>query len=95
MTSIESRRLIITGVVQGVGFRYHMIDKARQLHISGWVRNRHDGSVEAIITGSCETIAALLDWGRAGPPASLVERVFVEQIEEPINARGFRLVENA
>jgi acylphosphatase len=78
---MESRRLVITGLVQGVGFRYHMVAAAKRLNIAGWVRNRTDGSVEAVISGSAERVAAMIDWSRQGPPAAQVERVFVEQTE--------------
>jgi acylphosphatase len=51
------RRLVITGLVQGVGFRYAMLAQARLLGINGWVRNRRDGSVEATIAGDPAQIA--------------------------------------
>ncbi len=85
---MEARRLIITGLVQGVGFRYHMVAAAQRLDIAGWVRNRTDGSVEAVISGSPDKVAAMIDWSRQGPPAAQVERIFVEQTE-PITSQGF------
>jgi acylphosphatase len=66
------RRLAITGRVQGVGFRLHMERKARGLGVTGWVRNRRDGSVEAMVQGNPEAIAAVVDWARHGPPGALV-----------------------
>ena len=66
------RRLAITGRVQGVGFRLYMERKARGLGVTGWVRNRRDGSVEAMVQGNPEAIAALIDWARHGPPGALV-----------------------
>jgi len=86
---MEARRLIISGLVQGVGFRYHMVRAALRLGITGWVRNRHDGSVEAVICGDTDAIAAMIHWSREGPPAARVERVFVEQIEDAAHHEGF------
>jgi acylphosphatase len=65
----------ICGRVQGVGFRDAMSIEAEHLGITGWVRNRADGDVEAIVQGSAEALAALLSWSRRGPPAARVERV--------------------
>ncbi len=75
----ETRRLIITGRVQGVSFRASMVHKARSLGVTGWVRNRSDGSVEAMICGTPEQIAAMLLWARRGPPAARVDHVAVEE----------------
>ena len=66
------RRLAITGRVQGVGFRLYMERKARGLGVTGWVRNRRDGSVEAMVQGNPEAIAAIIDWAHHGPPGALV-----------------------
>jgi len=74
----QVRRLLITGIVQGVGFRYSMLARARLLGITGWVRNRRDGSVEAMIRGDPEQIEAMLAWSHIGPVAAVVEDVMVE-----------------
>jgi len=74
----EVRRLVISGVVQGVGFRYSMMAQARLLGVAGWVRNRRDGSVEAIIAGDAAQIEAMLAWSRFGPAGSAVDKVVVE-----------------
>lgn len=74
----ETRRLIITGLVQGVGFRYAMVAQARMLGVSGWVRNRRDGSVEAMVEGSAAQIEEMLAWSRRGPAGSAVDNVTVE-----------------
>lgn len=89
MDGIEGRRLIITGVVQGVGFRYHMTREARRLGVTGWVSNRRDGSVEANIVGTSESVATMIAWARRGPATALVEQVTVEDIEPLMQFRDF------
>lgn len=75
---MEVRHLIITGRVQGVAYRASMAREAEALGITGWVRNLSDGSVEAMIAGSAEQIATMINWTRHGPPAAVVEHVAVE-----------------
>jgi acylphosphatase len=67
--------LRIDGRVQGVGYREAMIHEAGRLGVTGWVRNRADGSVEALIQGDDGALAALVAWARRGPPAARVERL--------------------
>ncbi len=69
------RHLHIFGLVQGVGFRYHFAEQAQFLGVTGWVRNRRGGSVEAMIAGPPEAVEALTVWARRGPAAAQVERV--------------------
>ena len=71
------KHLFIHGRVQGVGFRYHFSEQAQWLGITGWVRNRRGGSVEAMIAGTPEAVEAMLAWARRGPAAASVERVEV------------------
>ena len=75
---METRRLVITGLVQGVGFRYAMLAQARLLGINGWVRNHRDGSVEAVIAGDPAQLEAMLDWSRSGPAGAAVDNVMIE-----------------
>ena len=72
-----ARRLLIRGRVQGVGYRDALRHEARRLGISGWVRNRSDGSVEALLQGAEEAVLQLIAWARSGPPASRVDAVEV------------------
>jgi acylphosphatase len=75
------KHLHIFGLVQGVGFRYHFSDQAQRLGVTGWVRNRRGGSVEALIAGAPEAVEALIAWARVGPAAAQVERVEVSAAE--------------
>lgn len=67
--------LRIEGRVQGVGYRAFVEREAARLGLSGWVRNRHDGSVEAVLQGAPAAVDAMIGLCRSGPPASRVERV--------------------
>ncbi len=75
---MEVRHLIITGRVQGVWFRGSMAQAAQQLGVTGWVRNRADGSVEAMVAGTAEQVSMIMNWARRGPPNATVEHVAVE-----------------
>jgi acylphosphatase len=68
-------RVLVSGRVQGVFFRDTCRKMAEQYGVSGWVRNRPDGRVEAVFEGSEEAVRALLEWARHGPPSSVVENV--------------------
>ena len=75
------RRVVVSGRVQGVGFRAATRSKAEACGVSGWVRNRPDGSVEAAFEGDPEAVEALVGFCRAGPRLARIESV--EVYEEP------------
>jgi acylphosphatase len=76
-----ARRVSISGRVQGVGFRYALADEARARQLGGWVRNRRDGTVEALLAGPEDEVEAVIVWARHGPPAARVTSVTVEPAE--------------
>jgi acylphosphatase len=91
-----SRRLIITGDVQGVGYRYAMHDEAKALGVRGWVRNRHDGSVEAELHGENAAVEALVAWAQRGPRAARVSAVRAEACDAPlISPERFEILPSA
>ena len=73
------RNLRISGRVQGVGFRFYMERKAPELNVTGWVRNRRDGSVEAVVQGTPEAVDAMIAWARRGPSSAVVSEVRITE----------------
>jgi acylphosphatase len=86
-------RLSIRGQVQGVGYRFTMASRARELGLTGWVRNRRDDSVEAIVAGPAHAVDALVAWSHRGPPAAQVVAVTVEPADGTF--AGFDIVPTA
>ena len=84
------RRVVVRGRVQGVWFRGATAEEARRRGVTGWVRNRHDGSVEAAFEGPAPAVEALLRFVAAGPPAARVEHVDVEEVS-PAGSEGFEI----
>ena len=68
----------ISGRVQGVNFRYYAVRKARELGVSGWVRNLGDGRVEATFEGDEMAVREMVDWCQHGPPPARVDNVDIE-----------------
>ena len=85
-----ARRLLVHGRVQGVGFRYAMVDAALAIGVAGWVRNRRDGTVEAFVQGDDDAVARAVAWARRGPPTARVDRVDVDEAATDPGAAGFR-----
>ncbi len=78
---MKTIHIIVTGRVQGVGFRYFTVRCANDLGISGWVRNLPDGSVETAIQGRGENIEEMIERLRQGPGAANVSSLEIEEIE--------------
>ncbi|MGE5129500.1 MAG: acylphosphatase [Sphingomonadaceae bacterium] len=79
MSDAVTLRVSIVGLVQGVGYRDGLRIEAERLGVTGWVRNRRDGTVEAVIRGRRETLEALLDWARIGPASARVDEVTIQE----------------
>jgi acylphosphatase len=88
-----ARHLTISGEVQGVGFRYALADEARARRLRGWVRNRRDGTVEAVVAGAEADVEDLIAWARRGPPAARVTDVAVSPAAT--DADDFEIVRSA
>ena len=84
-----ARRLVVHGRVQGVGFRYAMVDAAAACGVAGWVRNRRDGTVEAWVQGADDAVARAIAWARRGPPAARVDRIDVDEVDADAAIDGF------
>ena len=82
------RRVIVHGRVQGVGFRYSLARTAQTRGVAGWVANRSDGAVEAVLEGEPDAVESVARFAREGPRGAVVERVDVAD-EEPEGLRGF------
>jgi acylphosphatase len=77
-----ARQLRISGRVQGVGFRYSMAEEAERLGVTGWVRNRGDGTVESVVDGDPDALEAIIAWARLGPRGAQVTGVQVTEVAE-------------
>jgi acylphosphatase len=88
--AVERVRVLVTGHVQGVGFRWSTERMARQEGLVGWVRNRRDGRVEAAFEGEADAVARAVEWCRHGPRGARVEDVAVTP-EPPTGEREFRI----
>ncbi len=77
---MKTLRVIVEGRVQGVCFRDYTHRQARQLNLTGWVRNRRDGSVEALLRGTENNVTTMLEWLRQGPPMSRVVALSTSEV---------------
>lgn len=88
---ISRLHIVVYGIVQGVGYRYSTYRKALQLGITGWVRNKSDGSVEALLEGPREKLEEMLAWCRKGPSGAFVSDVKVQWEEGDIMYNSFEI----
>lgn len=91
--NLVRKHIVVTGLVQGVGFRYFTVTQARRLGVQGWVRNCRDGSVELEAQGSSDAVQALVEQLAIGPRWSEVSHVAVHGmpiIDETARAFGVR-----
>ncbi|KAB6796137.1 acylphosphatase [Bifidobacterium longum] len=91
--NLVRKHIVVTGLVQGVGFRYFTVTQARRLGVQGWVRNCRDGSVELEAQGSSDAVQALVEQLAIGPLWSEVSHVAVHDmpiIDETARAFGVR-----
>lgn len=82
-TDRKAVRARIDGRVQGVWYRGWTVEQARALGLSGWVRNRSDGSVEAVFAGPADAVDAMIEACRQGPPAARVRAIALEAADDP------------
>ena len=87
-----AKHLLIIGLVQGVGYRASFEAQARALKLSGWVRNRTDGSVEAVVRGDASAIETIISWARLGPPAAQVREMIASDMDDAaVESNGFEV----
>ncbi len=84
-----ARRYVVHGAVQGVGYRAFVWRRAAELGLSGWVRNRRDGTVEVLAVGDSGRLDALERHLRNGPPLARVDGIEVENVADPAPITGF------
>lgn len=82
-------RLTITGRVQGVGYRDWAMATGRRLGLTGWVRNRSDGAVEALIVGDETAVGEMIQACRRGPPLARVDEIDVDPVDLDVLPNGF------
>jgi len=80
---MKEKHFLISGRVQGVGFRHFTTVKARNLGLKGWVKNLPDGRVEAVIQGEAEKINKMADLLRQGPPSASVREIKSGELKNP------------
>jgi acylphosphatase len=84
-------RLIVSGLVQGVGFRHHTRRKAGEFGITGWARNLAEGSVEIEAQGNEVALKRFIEWAHAGAPASRVENVVESELPLDTHEKEFSI----
>lgn len=91
MPSDKRFHLIVHGHVQGVNFRYSTQQKAMELGLKGWVRNRKEGNVEIIAEGPAEVLDDFINWCKVGPRMATVTEVEMEEVAKTSNLTEFSI----
>ncbi len=86
---LTSLRIRVEGFVQAVGYRNFAIEKATELGLDGWIRNRTDGTVEILVSGTTKAVEAFVAQAMKGPPGARVNNVELHNVEPP-EEKGFR-----
>ena len=89
------KHIVITGKVQGVGFRYWLYKEARQRNIDGWVRNKISGEVEALLIGNDAEVHNIIKFCEKGPPTSKVAKVKVQSYKKECLKKSFDIINNS
>jgi acylphosphatase len=87
---MKAKRVVISGRVQGVGYRAWLVEQATSLGLAGWVRNRADGTVEALLYGEPDSVEEMLRACRRGPRMALVTEIEEHLADDPPTSPGFR-----
>lgn len=88
---MTAQRFLVTGRVQGVGFRWSAVQAAERIGVAGWVRNLPGGEVEALVAGDDDDVERMADWLRQGPPGARVDAVTATPADPADAPRGFAL----
>lgn len=89
MTVMTTQRLIVSGRVQGVGYRDYAVRQAKALGVTGWVRNTRDGRVEMLASGEDEALGRFVEACRSGPALARVDAIDAHPDNEERSAKGF------
>ncbi len=87
----KSLSAVVQGRVQGVGFRYFVLNRAKSMGVKGWVRNLPDGTVETLGTGEGEVLERFMQELKRGPIGSRVEKVEFQWLEDPLDFQDFEI----
>lgn len=87
--AVKSVHILLSGRVQGVGFRYFAIRKAEELQINGWVKNNTDGRVEIEAEGEADQLSVFTDWLKTGPSRAIVTGISIEEFAPARNFTTF------
>ncbi len=91
MSAQATARLLVSGEVQGVAFRFWTRRKAEAAGVRGWVRNLPDGTVEAVVQGDRPAVDSVIAWCRKGPAAAAVTEVETEWVHDAPEFTGFAI----